>query len=220
MDTQDQKIQVAPQESPQEIPQGTPEETVTETVDNQEIDYKAELEKTKERLRKAEYKLTKQNMESKDMLPEEEIARIVDEQLSERLSQVRERDTAEDVDDELGAVTTNPEERELIRFLYQNRIVKTGFSRTAIREDIQTCKLLANAKKYQHENQELALALKTKSSLGNTSVGSNLDKPSPSEDYNKYFAPQDLTFMKLRGWDEGRIKKAALEIKDNLLRKD
>jgi hypothetical protein len=190
------------------------------------VDYKAELElaqkraqEAEEKLSKAEFTLKKRNIQSKELPPDqtvdlEELERRFEEKLESRISAVRAVESIDDVDDVLSLLSEDPDEKALIKHIYDNRIAKTGYSRSQIRDDLEAAQMLANAKKFKKINTELEASLAAKASLGTVPMGSNLKKTEVKEKMKTAFTQGDLAYMKSRGWSEDMIKKAA----ENILR--
>jgi len=194
------------------------EEVKTETVDEPVIiDYKAELEKERNRLKQAEFTIRKlkakpivepvvEPLEEPTMtIDEDELAKKAEEIVNRRLEEF----SVDVFEDELNQSSSDANERELIRLKYQTAITKTGFTRQAIRNDLANAKLLANAPRYLKTNKELAETLKSKASQSGNGAVSN-QRPSVEQPNNlqKHFTPQDWAFMKSRGWTDEQIKKA------------
>lgn len=199
----------------QAIDSQAPEQAPAQS-ESPEIDYKAELEKAQEKLKKAEYTLYKKNVEAKakevEAAPEVDIDSRVEESVNKRLSQITQDFTADAIDSALDAVSGSAEERSLVRFHYDNSIQRTGVSKTQIFEDMQKAKLLANAPKYLKENKEMQESLKSKRTTSMSSMGANVDTSMQipkNDDLQKKFSQRDWDFMKSRGWSEDRIRQAA-----------
>lgn len=196
---------------------GTPQSEVNETDDSQdesgEIDYKAELEKERKRREKAEYTLRKRNEEDKQRretsyVDDDDIDARIDAKVEARLNQMRATQVSDVIDEVLGSVGSSPEERELIKYHYENSVIQSGLSRAAVQEDMRKAKLLANASKYERENAELAETVKSKRAMGK-SGGTNQDKASYSEDLSKHFTASEWEFMQRRKFTDDMIKSAA-----------
>jgi len=62
----------------------------------------------------------------------------------------------DEVDDLLDDMVENDDERKLVKLYYQNRIVPTGYSRRAIREDLESARILANKGRLAKKREEQA----------------------------------------------------------------
>ncbi len=210
-------VQPAPVVKPKEA---TPE-VKTEVVEESEIDYKAELEKEQKRLSQAEFTIQRLKAKKPIVAPEvveEPIVEPVDTDLEERVAQRAEeivntrlqQFSADVFEDELNAITTDVNERELIKLKYQNVINRTGFTRQAIRFDLTQAQLLANAPKYQKQTREMVETLRAKKAITVTGAGSNQDPANGQQpdDLRKHFTERDWAFMKANKWSDEMIKKA------------
>lgn len=117
-----------------------------------EIDYKAELEARTASLTKAEKKIVdlKKKIKSKaDVKEDEEESDDEEEPIrSEDKSDPRILAYVEDViDEEVEKLTQNPDEQNLIRHIYNNRLQVAGVSRKIIRKGLEDAFVLANAKR-------------------------------------------------------------------------
>lgn len=186
-----------------EVETNEPEESEEQSEEESgELDYEAILEDEK---KKAEHNRKGYELRKGK---NEEVSEIVAKEVDAKLSALRKEFQQDTLEAELSRLTTNESEKKLILHFYENKLVKSGLTRESIKEDLQTAYLLANAKKIQKVNKETAEAIRAKESMGN-SGGSNLDKPKPTKDLSKLFSKNDWEFMKRRGWDEAKIKKAA-----------
>jgi hypothetical protein len=144
------------------------------------IDYEAEATKLQKKLDKAGNtieKLKKSNKSSNDddndfIDMDAEIKKQVDE----KTSAIRADLAADTLESTLDSLSANPDERKLIGLHYENSIAKSGFTRDAIRSDLEKAKVLANQNTIERQNEELSASLAAKDTVGNTSRGANLDK--------------------------------------------
>ena len=153
-------------------------------VDNA-IDYKAQLEEAQARLKRAEdkiVKLKKQPSEEEEEVDEDRVAKLVAEQVGQLRDQVRGEIVESEVEDMLSEISNNPDERALIKHIYEHDLQSTGFTRTAIKERLQNAKILANKQALLKSNTELAEALASKSTISTTRSISSSSRPSQSEE--------------------------------------
>lgn len=145
------------------------EDVQDDSLEESGVDYKAELEREKNLREKAEKKIVKlkkaQKRNDEDSGEESDSPDNLVEKVAER---IRQENSKELIDEILEEISSNSNERDLIEFIYENKIVKSGFTRKSIAEDLTAAKILANRKKIERENKELNHALKIKSTL-NTS---------------------------------------------------
>jgi hypothetical protein len=127
-------------------------------ADANEIDYKAEYERLKplygktvaalkqkkDQLKSAKQELATREDKEEPEANESDIKAIIQNEVkaSERMR------VKDDIDEAIETATDNMEERELIRFIYENRIVPSGFSRRSIQRDIQDARLIANRERF------------------------------------------------------------------------
>lgn len=153
-------------------------------IEDKGIDYVAELEKSKKQLTQAEYtiiELKKEKKEKKDddeELPDlnEELQKIREEQKQE-LDKIKIDLVKDTVSDILSSLTSNQDERELIRFNYENRIKQSGFDRQSILDDLVSAQLLANKPKLEKTITELKRTLDSElgKNKGGSATGHNVD---------------------------------------------
>jgi ABC-type antimicrobial peptide transport system permease subunit len=185
--------------------------------DNQEIDYKAELEKAiqeaekrNKRLEQAEYKIVelkkKNKKEEDDELefdefgepiekPKEDIRSIIKEELNSF-----KRDMSSSIiDEEISKITNNPDEIALIKHHYENSINQSGFDKQSIQNDIQKAYALANSQKILRNNRELVEALKAKKTVSGGTGGSSAGPAIKESGYPEELSEQDISFLKAQG---------------------
>ena len=170
------------QEGVEEDDQQAPIDQVDET---DEIDYKAELAKTKEisnNYRQGMLKAKKELKEKKkdvdwDEELDEDSVEEEPKQVNSDLDQFKSDLLEDTIEDMLDTMTDNPDERALIKYHYENTLNKTGSSKRKISSDLANAKALANKNKIVKENNELKLAIKTRSSIKNSGAGNSAQKP-------------------------------------------
>jgi hypothetical protein len=133
-------------------------ETDNTAEDSQEIDYKAEFKRLKELDRKKsgalkEERERRKTAESKLGENEADGKEITDKDLSASIRQVLNEDRLDEI---LESECPDSSHRDLVKYHYENTIRPSGGSRTAIRKDIDRCKLLADEGKYISEAQKRA----------------------------------------------------------------
>ena len=183
---------------------------------NQEIDYKAELERAKQeaekrnkRLEQAEYKiveLKKKNKKEEDELefdefgepiekPKEDIRDIIKQELNSFKRDI----SSTTIDEEISKITNNSDEIALIRHHYENSINQSGFDKQSIQNDIQKAYALANSQKILRTNRELAEALKAKKTVSGGTGGSSAGPATKESGYPEELSEQDISFLKAQG---------------------
>lgn len=182
-----------------------------EQVSNESEDvsfYKAELEKAKNKLVKAEYTLKKRNIDSKKGDDSEDSGADMEKLKEEIIRDLRKADRDVLIAQKLDEMTTDNDERELIRFHYENTIQQSGDERENVLDDLKIAKAIVSASKLNSENSELMEALNARQSLGNTSAGTNQDRPKPKQDLYAGFSQADKEYMQARGFTEEQVKRA------------
>jgi hypothetical protein len=197
-------------------------------ADESEIDYKAELKRITEakqvsdnRLLKAENKIVqlKKGLKSVDDSNDEEdivdisseeddsygVKEIVRSEVERITSSIRENMLGDVISEELDSLSKLPEERELIKYHYDNTIRPSGTNRNAIREDLRNAYLLANQKKFIKETEELRVAVKAAATKSKGDSGSN-QNPLKSKELAVKLSAADIAFCKKRGIDPNKIK--------------
>jgi len=194
-----------------------------------EPDYRAELEKAKSSLEKAEHTIVKLKKNKNQDQPEINLDEIKDELraevttqleqnvsrvLSAQLEEFRLEDRRNYIDDRIKELTPNSDKRELIRFLYDKRVVKSGLTKEAINDDLSLAESMADksvSKKVEIENRELKESLVSKQSISNTGYGHSVKDTKTEkgkttvkdiEIANKYFRGDIERYMKYKSAGE------------------
>lgn len=112
------------------------------------IDYKAELKRlTESRDRAIDIahfeRKKRQDGEKKDETKTDDKAEDAESRLMKRLEEQRLQDAEDAVDEELESIS-DPDERTLTRWYYENRVNRQGYSRRKIREDLEDARAMAN----------------------------------------------------------------------------
>lgn len=186
------------------------EETKTDSdVEDTGIDYKAELEKVKaqyeKRLGQAEHTIIALKKSKKDD-SEDDGDDDSDNDIDEKINAIKEEQKNElekfriglikdNVEDVISSLTSNPDEKELIRFNYENKIVRSGFDRKSIQEDLISAQLLANRSKFEKTIGELKYTLDAEKAKNKGGSATGQDK--------------DTTAVKLTDQEEAWVKQFA-----------
>ncbi len=178
-------------------------EGAADPEESTEIDYKSELVKAQEVAEnyKKGMLIAKDKLKNKKGVDPEDIAKIVGEVLSKELSSIKGALNMNTLDSSLNALTTNPAKKELIRFHYENSIVKSGEDPQSIKNDLENALLIADKKSLLKDMKELAISAKNRSQIGNNSMGGS-DKPSSSK---KFFSDEQKKDLKKRGFTDKMI---------------
>jgi len=174
------------------------------------VDFKAELEKEQarnaEKLKKAEFTI----MELKKKAKEGENAGVdivaLEESLREKLAKEQEAKFNEfkaeqaksSIDTEIAKLTSNPDEQALIKFNYENRIVRSGFDQKSIADDISNAYVLSNKPRMEKTIEELR-----QKALSNMTKKAGDAAPSDPKPNTKVLSPEMETFVKKLALKQG-----------------
>jgi hypothetical protein len=192
----------------------------SQEAEESEIDYKAELERVKallevkdNRLIKAEHKIVELKKESEESIEENSddsdpygVQDIVKREVERITSSLRQDMIGDVIEEELNNLSNSNDEKELIKYHYNNTIKPSGVNRNSIKEDLKSAYLLANQKRFLKENEELRAALKSESTKSKGGTGSNQKPLKAEETTNIKFSAADLAFCKKRGIDPKTIR--------------
>jgi hypothetical protein len=183
----EEKETIAP--GSQEVEKGV--ENASTTQEEGVVDYKAELEAQlkkvslerdnyKKGLLIAKGKVEDDNYEMDKTVDtaaiESRIDALVEAKIEERLSTIKTSLTKNVVSNTLSELSNNEDERALIKYHYENSIIKSGLDPDAIRSDMENAKMIANKKSYFRTTKEMATALQNKSQVSGAGVGASADK--------------------------------------------
>lgn len=192
-----------------EKPEGVKEEG-SQAPGNQEgqvVDHAAELEKLK-----TERDNYKQGMlDAKDILKgkgvvtdPEDIAKLVDAKVEERLSIFTTNFAKSTVESTLSEISSSDAEKELIKFHYDNSIIKSGLDPASVKNDLENAKLLANKKTFFKQTKEMEIALQNKANMSSAGQGSSQEGVDIKTD--NFFTAAQLLDLKKRGFDDKKIE--------------
>ncbi len=208
------------EENKEEVKKDDSTASESQDAEESEIDYKAELERIKalvevkdNRLNKAEHKIVELKKElgesDEDDTSDDDpygVQDIVKREVERITSSLKQEMLGDVVEEELNRLSDSPDEKELIKYHYNNRIKSSGVSRKAIQEDLRSAYLLANQSKFLKENEELKAALKSEATKSKGGTGSN-QKPLKAEEKTEIkLSAADLAFCKKRGIDPKTIR--------------
>lgn len=163
----------------------TPEETVAAlaTKDQELADAKKALADKETELGQAQHTiigLKKTKPEAKTETQTVDIEAIEEKALSKAQEEIEKfkveqsKDTFEDI---LATFKGTPEEKEKIKTAYNTQIVKTGFNRESIRQDLENAFILANKPKFETTIKELqATAISKGTQSGASASSQEIDK--------------------------------------------
>lgn len=128
------------------------EESEEEGEGEGEVDYKSEYERLQGELAKKNEHIAKQDKkiiklkqkddgeEEKDIEDKQDVGDLVQKEVQKQMSNFVE-DT---IEEEIAKVSSNEDEKKLIKWYFENRIVKSGWSKKEIVDYISDAKVLAN----------------------------------------------------------------------------
>lgn len=150
------------------------------------VDHKAELERLKKQLGQAEHTIVElkkdKKKEKEDDDPDDEVdindeIQKIREESKKEIDKLKVDIVKDSIVDVISSLTSNPDERELIKFIYENRIVKSGYDKQSIQDDLVSAQLLANRPKFEKTISELKRTLEseTAKNKGGSAAGHNMD---------------------------------------------
>lgn len=163
--------------------------------EDEKIDYKAELDRLqqerdnyKQGLLSAKDKLKKLKGDSKEDGPEDgdkgQIKEIRDE-IRQEIESMKEGFIGDYISDNIKSISENKDEFDLIKYHYDNTIVRSGTSKEAIEQDIRRAKLLANQGRFEREFEELKRTLRSeRTKEKNVDYGSQRQQSGPEVELN------------------------------------
>lgn len=196
-----------------EINEDEMEDSLEDEVDSpdasqEELNYSELYEQEKEAREKAEKKIVNmkrsQKEESQEDEPDEDNSDDVEQKVQQAVSAFREEFIGETVEEILGALSSNEDEKKLIKFHYNNTIKQSGVNAGSIKRDLQRAKLLANETLYSNKAEELDEEGKRDASITNSSVGTNRDVRKPQK--RVQLNAQERAILERRGIDPDNFK--------------
>lgn len=186
------------------------------------IDYKAEAEALKTQLAEKEVALAKAEGTIVDdkrkkkeggsvyqEMDEQELDKRIEQRASAIVHQTLAETTSEIVDELLEAIA-DPSERELTKLHLENSVQRTGYTRKAIRQDIENARAIANKKRVVAENVELKDAIIARNTAGKGTGGNNQDPlPVPGADTASKLNPAEEALLARRGLTAKDVKQGS-----------
>ncbi len=180
------------------------------------VDYKAKVEALEKELGQAQHKIIDLKKKNKSAEPisgddnnsnnDDDIDEKVKSKIEEVLSEDRSLRVNDTIEEELEKLSDNPDEKKLIKLIYENKIVKIGISRADIKKDLEAAKILANANKTKALEKEAEVADKNKPSgspAGGQGGGSFAsDKPGSAGNWSN----EDQALLRRYGLDPNKVK--------------
>ncbi len=194
----------------------TEEVIETEEVTTEEeavVDYDEEL-KAREATRGHNKTNAERRLENKkpteDDEPKEDIKEIMRSVIREE-TMANEASNAHDVlQNELSKIE-NASERRLVEDIYKESIKSSGTSRTAIENDVQLARTLANQPKVTRENKEMKIAMQNRSNMSNDG-GASSKKEAPAK--KSQWTKEQLADFELRGVTPEQVEATQAKLAD------
>ncbi len=103
----------------------------------------------------------------------------------------------------LREMSSNPQERDLIKYHYEHSIVKGGLDESSVRADIEKAYAIANGKKLRKTVSEMKVALDNRSQISNMPSGGS--QPAVLDNKNSPWSADQLEEFKKRGVDPNKV---------------
>jgi hypothetical protein len=169
----------------------TEENEQSEVEGENEVDYKSEYERLqgelaqqKERIEKQDKKIVK--LKQRGATDEEEETDDVEAKIEKGVEKRFQSFVEDTIEEEIEKVSSNEDESKLIRYYFDNRIVKSSWTKKDIKDYIADAKLLANRNKYNIKSKVLAKKATSESTAGSPSFAGTPPKQSPKiTDYDR-----------------------------------
>jgi hypothetical protein len=162
------------------------EEGTEEEGKDEEPDYKSEYERLQGELAQKNERIAKQDkkiikLKQKDGEEEEETEEKsdVDELVNQAVQKQMSAFVGDTIEEELSKASSNEDEQKLIKWYFDNRIVKTGWSKKEIIGYIEDAKILANKGKMLSKMKIIAKKNKSDETAGSPAFAGTPPKPSP-----------------------------------------
>jgi hypothetical protein len=183
-------------------------ETEADETDNgdDDLDYDTELEELHKHKKHNFDNASKRIQGKKEPVITDDIVEKIVSQVTEKLSSKQSSDTIEDI---LSSID-NPKKREIVRFHYENSIVKSGTSRENIQDDIANALAIADRKLNAKRKSEAQETEKAKAGMSKGFSGGS--KPTTKSTHNTWqtiLNPTEIAFGKSRNWTKEMFEKAA-----------
>lgn len=103
----------------------------------------------------------------------------------------------------LKEVSSNPQERDLIKYHYEHSIVRGGLDESSIRADIEKAYAIANGKKLRKTVSEMQVAMQNREQISNMPSGGSQD--TSKEIKNSPWTAEQLAEFKKRGVNPDKV---------------
>lgn len=109
----------------------------------------------------------------------------------------------------LREMSSNPQERDLIKYHYEHSIVKGGLDESSVRADIEKAYAIANGKKLRKTVSEMQVAMQNRDQISNMPSGGSQE--TIKEVKNSFWTADQLAEFKKRGVDPDKVQKNYLK---------
>lgn len=165
------------------------EDSSEEEDEGEELDYKSEYERLQgelaqknERIAKQDKKIIKlkrkeddEDQDDEDKADNADLNELVSQKVQEQMNSF----VADTIDEELDKLSSNEDEKKLIKWYFDNRIVKSGWAKKDVIQYLGEAKALANAKKFLATSKMLAKKVKSDDTKGSPNFSGTPAKQSP-----------------------------------------
>ncbi len=214
-DNENKGVEEEVQDAPTEQEAALETEESEGAPDSQEgtVDYEAELKKEQEKTKnyKEGMLIAKKKLKEKSSVDPEEIAKMVGDIVAKELGSIKGVLNQNNFETSLTSLTSNPAKQNLVRFHYENSIVKTGDDPQSIKNDLENALLIADKKSLLNNMKELAVSAKNRSQVANSGMGGG-SKPDTSK---KFFSDEQIANLKKKGFTDKMIE----DLKRNVIKK-
>ncbi len=101
------------------------------------------------------------------------VGELVKQEIARGMEEIKSNLAKASVSSILSQMTTDQGEKNLIKYYYDNRIVKSGVDEEAIRRDLEDARAMANKHKLNSAVEEIKIAKENKQQMSNNSSGSS-----------------------------------------------
>ena len=132
--------------------------------------------------------------------PQVDIQEIIRKTVLETASTLVQKPT---LDAMLREMSSNPQERDLIKYHYEHSIVKGGLDESSVRADIEKAYAIANGKKLRKTVSEMQVAMQNRDQISNMPSGGSQD--TAKEVKNSPWTADQLAEFKKRGVNPDKV---------------
>lgn len=158
----------------------------------EEVDYKSEFERLQGELAKKNERIEKQDkkiikLKRKEENSDEEVDEVeetedkpdVKELVNQAITKQMSAFVEDTIEDELGKISSSEDEKKLIKWYFDNRIVKSGWSKKEVVSYLEDAKILANKGKMLSKMKIIAKKTRSDETSGSPAFAGTPPKASP-----------------------------------------